>query len=172
MKPVLYSTKKAQLQTMETIAVLFVFFLLLGLGMIFYVVYANSQADQNLRDTKRILSSELALTAANLPELQSSKQGIVGINSLDVYKIEALSNIINESEDSFLVYSTKFGNAEIIVRQIWPGPQRNWTIYSNIPSNPGFVRPFFIPFSLHDPRTPDHPLGRNYFGIMEVWYYG
>jgi hypothetical protein len=162
---------KAQLQTMETIAVLFVFFILLALAMIFYVGYANSQSRIDLRNTQRVLSTELALTVANLPELRASRQGIAGVNSIDIYKAEALSSLITSDESFKLIYNTKLGPGEVKLREIYPD-SRNWTVYSNVPVGSGFVRPFFIPVSLYEPRSLQNPVGKHSFGILEVWYYG
>jgi len=166
--------KKAQIQTMETILVLFVFFILLALAMIFYVAYSNSQSERNLINTMDILSGELALTVSNLPELHSSQQGVGGINNLDSYKIQALYNVISSDEDARLVYISRFGESKIIIKEIYPS-QKNWTVYDNSPENTeeiDFVRPFFIPITIHEPSDNLNSIGKNVFGILEVWYYG
>ena len=66
----LITMKKAQLQTMETIAVLFVFFILLALAMIFYAGFQGTEHEQSQKELRRLQAGELAQTVLNLPEIQ------------------------------------------------------------------------------------------------------
>ena len=164
---------------METIAVLFVFFVLLALALIFYVAYSNSSSEQKLKESKQLLATELAQKVSNLKEIQASSQGVSKVNSIDLFKVQALSNLIGRDDKIKLIYGTDFGSSEIMLKEIYP-QQRNWTIYSNLPSvsdtdankDAGLVIPFFIPISIFEPPNKEHPIGRNSYGILEVWYYG
>ncbi len=170
--------RKAQLQTMETIAVLFVFFILLALAMIFYLGFQKTEFEQSLHEQKRIQAAELAQLVLNLPELQKSKAGTTGVLSLDVYRLEALGSILSASSsagtvdaETQLVYATRFGRSKIFVREIYP-QEREWLIYERGADGAQTVRPFFIPISLYEPQTPENPVGTYSYGILEVWYYG
>ena len=170
------NNKQAQLQTMETIAVLFVFFILLALAMIFYITFQNTQIEKSVQEQKRLRSAELAQTVLNLPELQKSKTGTTGLPSLDIYRIESLSNLLDPKSQysdlqTVLAYNNKFGSSKIIVQQIYP-EEKNWTIYDRTIDEAQTVRPFFIPVSLYSPRRPSDPVGTYGFGILEVWFYG
>ena|SRR3989338_7497197 len=168
--------RKAQLQTMETIAVLFVFFILLALAMIFYLGFQKTEFEQSLHEQRRLQAAELAQTVLNLPELQKSRTGTIGLQSLDVYRLEALRTVL--APDSLagdasiqLTYATKFGRSRIRVRQLYP-EEKVWLLYDKGDEGAATVRPFFIPVSLYEPQLPDAPLGTYSFGILEVWYYG
>ena len=170
------SRRRAQLQTMETIAVLFVFFILLALAMIFYAGFQKSSLEQSSAELRRERAAELAQTVLNLPELRASRAGIEGVPRIDVYKVEALGNLLDATTGSGdlatrLPYASKFGSATIRLQQIYPTEQ-NWTIYDRPLSGAQTVKPFFIPVSISYPRTPQNTIGSYAFGILEVWYYG
>lgn len=164
---------RGALDTMETIAVLFVFFILLAMGLIFYASYQKSQAEIRMKEMNKLSAQHLAQMMTNLPELRSSRKGIRGVNTFDIFKIQALQKIIVSKDDlSLLTYKEKFGNSIIRVHEIYPS-NRTWDIYNNSLEKARSKDPFFIPVSLFDPPDPQtHPGGVYSFGILEVVHYG
>jgi len=162
--------KKAQIQTMETIAVLFIFFILIGLGLIFYGSYQKGKVNTKLVEIQSSKSIRLAQTVLNLPELASTRKGVSGSYVVDELKIESLKYVIvNNQELRYGLYQQKFGNSKIVVKKIYPTAQE-WKIYDNPIEEIKSQYSFFIPISIYDPLNL--PSGKYSFGLLEVTNYG
>ena len=89
--------KKAQAGMFEIIVVLFVFFLLIGFGLIFY---AGMQKRSSTEDSKRVLelrAVRVAQIASTLPELQCSLDNAVRENCIEVEKAMAAKDVIEKN---------------------------------------------------------------------------
>ena len=161
--------KKAQIQTMETIAVLFIFFILIGLGLIFYGSYQKGKVNTKLVEIQSSKSIRLAQTVLNLPELASTRKGVSGSYVVDELKLDSLKYVIdNNQELRYGLYQQKFGNSKIVVKKIYPTTQE-WIIYDNPLEEIKSQYSFFIPISIYDPLNL--PSGKHSFGLLEVTYY-
>lgn len=161
--------KRAQIQTLETVAVLFVFFLLISLSLIFYMSFSKGREAGRMAELSHEQAVQVAQVVANLPEIQATQQAIRGVNTFDLEQLEALKLVLEEdAELRGGIYQERFATSTITVRQIFP-VARNFTVYDNPEPEARFETPFFIPVALYNPL--DIPGGNHSFGILEVVYY-
>lgn len=150
---------------METIAVLFVFFMLVAIGLVFYAVVLRGNIDLQREESIQLNAIEVAQRASSLPELQCSEDNIVSENCIDTIKLEAASwdedlpGILQQNE---LYYYDQLLFSRITVKEIYPESQ-DWILYnrpleeftSKVVTN--------IPISLLNPID-----NKNSFGVMTV----
>jgi len=152
--------KKSQIQMAETIAVLFVFFILIAVGFMFYgrVILGNVQSQKD--EFVQLQSISIAQRAMFLPELQCSEDIVEEITGcIDLFKIEASQDIIAQNSR---YYYDLFEFSNITLKQIYPN-ENNWVIYER--KTDTFESKFItnIPVSLYD------PVARRYgFGVLTV----
>jgi hypothetical protein len=125
--------KKGQVQMTETIAVLFIFFILIVFGISFFYQYAQSsfQAEQEELLGKRAI--ETTLKALFIPELMCTKgDAEAEDNCFDMMKVRHAMDVFNESK---LVYFDTFSFSKISLTEIYPGnetyelydfPKKDW----------------------------------------------
>ena len=156
----MYKEKKSQIQIGETVAVLFVFFLLVVIGFIFYVGVIKDSIVSEKDELSQLKSIEIAQKVLYLPELQCS-EGVVKEkeNCIDTLKLEAAEQVIQKNE---LYYFDVFEFGNIYVKDIYPEPNE-WKIYSKITDD--FKSNFStnIPVSLYDPTIKKYS-----FGVLSV----
>ena len=150
--------RKAQIQILETIAVLFIFFILIALGFIFYTKIFKSNLETEKEEFSQAKSVNIAQRAMFMPELQCSDDSIVKENCIDILKLQSAKQII---EDNIIYYDLlEFSDISII--QIYPNPEE-WKLYSR---TTGDFRNNFtanVPISLFNPITKEHG-----FGILTI----
>ena len=156
----MYKEKKSQIQIGETVAVLFVFFLLVVIGFIFYVGVIKDSIVSEKDELSQLKSIEIAQKVLYLPELQCS-EGVVKEkeNCIDTLKLEAAEQIIQKNE---LYYFDVFEFGNIYVKEIYP-ETNEWKIYSKITDD--FKSNFStnIPISLYNPTIKKYS-----FGVLSV----
>ena len=86
--------RKSQLHTLETIAVLAVFFILVILGFVFYAKVIKGNVEEEQEEIMQLESVEIAQRASTMPELQCSENNIVKGNCVDMLKLDAAESII------------------------------------------------------------------------------
>ena len=152
--------KKSQIQIGETIAVLFVFFILIVLGFIFYgrVLLSNLQTQKE--EFTQLHSVGVAQKAMFLPELQCSEDIVEEITGCaDILKINASQDIISQNSR---YYYDMFEYSNITIKQIYP-EENEWIIYSRKIENFENRLVTNVPISLYD------PIKRRYgFGVLTV----
>ena len=156
--------KKAQAGMFEIIVVLFVFFLLIGFGLIFY---AGMQKRSSTEDSKRVLelrAVRVAQIASTLPELQCSLDNAVRENCIEVEKAMAAKDVI---EKNIADYSDMFGYGKISIKGIYPDSSLSMLLYDFNPSRQTYdTTAIQIPISLYDSVKK-----QNYFGVLNVEVY-
>jgi len=167
--------KKAQIMSMETIAVLLVFFIILMFVFIFYISFRSGAIEEKQEEFHSQQAVQIAMEVANLPELECSGAGIeLGVDCFDKLKIEALSDLMQGSiELRAGIYQEKFGNSKIMIREIYNMGQikeTNWTIYDREPENKKDEFVFQNLVSIHDP-TINAPIGIRTIGVLETIFY-
>lgn len=143
---------------METIAILFIFFILVFIGLIFFFRIMKSNVADEIEEAKELSAIEAAQIASSLPELQCSQNNIIESNCIDILKLENAVEVVNTT-----TYFDLFSYSRITVQQKYPLPYTNWTLYEKKPVNVTEVRPTYFPISLFDPKTQYY-----YFGVMIV----
>ena len=151
--------KKSQVQIGETIAVLFVFFILIVIGFIFYVRVIKGNAELQQEENSQLRSVGIAQRIMFLPEVQCSEDNIIIDNCIDILKLEYAQSIMRENE---IYYYDLLEFSDVSISQIYPS-ETKWNLYSR--KKESFSNKFEtnVPISLYNPIT------RKYgFGIMNV----
>jgi len=165
--------RKAQIRMSESIAILFVFFILVVFGFIFYSKIEARNFELQKGQVQDLRAVEVAQTFSFLPEIQCTKENVATSNCFDIMKLEALQEYIGESLQNEDKYYDKLLRSSIVVKEIYPSPGNSWTIYNK--SNFAWTRKIAtqIPISLFN-ATGDPSSGepsRYYFGALEVEVY-
>ena len=150
--------RKAQIQILETIAVLFIFFILIALGFIFYTKIFKSNLETEKEEFSQAKSVNIAQRAMFMPELQCSDDNIVKENCIDILKLQSAKQIIEDN----IIYYDLLEFSDISISQIYPNTEE-WKLYSK---TTGDFRNNFttnVPISLFNPITKEHG-----FGILTI----
>ncbi len=174
--------RKAQIKMAESVGVLFIFFILLGFGMIFYSNFQKSGMAETQLEFSEMTAVELSQKISFLPEIACTKNGVVDQDCFDIIKLDNLTKRIKDRHDDTFMdyYSQVFGNANITVTQVYPlvdpdedpynpSTHRSWYLYNRTP--PGQYSTFFtqVPVVLFNATTGDPD--ERYFGVLEVEVY-
>jgi len=153
---------------METIAVLFIFFVLLMFSIIFYIGYSRGRAELSLSEYHQAKSIQIAEKIHDMAELRDTRQGIATINCFDVFKVEAFSLLMEEDESLKQgIYQERFGDSLIIIHQVYPD-EKEWVLYNNSKPSFRYSYPYFIPKCIFDPLKQEQGYS---LGLLEVVYY-
>jgi len=159
--------RKAQLKLTENVAVLFVFFLLLVFGMIFYMGVMKSTAEKD-KDKNFVLKAIKTVQLITfMPEMQCSAENIVTDACFDRMKVNAFTDLV---DTNFNYYFDFFGYANISVNEIYPS-NTTWHIYNNLPDDHIKRNKLatYVPISLYNATAGG---SRGYsFGVLKVVVY-
>lgn len=163
----------------ETIAVMFVFFILLVLAIVFYarIQTAGIITESEEQFIKKAIG--ISQIISFLPEVQCSQENVVKENCFDKLKLKGFNNVIASDNDNKLYYYDQFGFANITIYFIYPSDEPSITLYDNEKlnypdiSNPDYAVPawkrittFPTPISVYDPTRK-----RNMLGILMIKIY-
>lgn len=153
--------KKSQVQMMETLAVLLVFFILVILGIVFYSRVLSGSIETQKEEGIQLSAVKVAQRASTLPELQCSNDNIVSDNCIDIVKLEAASDILRQNE---AYYYDRFLFSNIKISEVYP-ENKEWKFYERPLAYGEFSNKIVtnIPISLFDPIN-----NKNSFGVMNV----
>ncbi len=84
--------KKAQIHMTETIAVLFIFFILILFGLIFYAQFQKSAFKEKAEELLQKRATETMLKVLFLPELACSERSLSEDNCFDLAKVQAVAD--------------------------------------------------------------------------------
>jgi len=144
---------------METIAVLFIFFVLIILGFVFYAKVLKGNIEIETEESVQLNAIKIAQRASFLPELQCSEENIVSDNCIDIIKLEAASAIMEENE---IHYYDRLSFSKITIKEVYPD-ENEWMLYDRPLDDYSNKITTNIPISLLDPI-----LNTNSFGIISV----
>ena len=129
--------KKAQVHMGETVIVIFIFVVMLGLFLIYYTQFRSEGIKQEAKETKTEASTALLSVLASVPEIKCSEKAKEE-QCIDTVKVLALGNIVNQNIN---YYRSVFGARDITLEILYPKPSQkgecNQNTYKNInyPSN-------------------------------------
>ena len=112
--------RKSQLKIGETIAILIVFFMLLVLGIFFYIGVQQATSQKTFERESDISAIEVVQRASTLPELQCSSGNDIEDNCIDIYKLAFLNQSISNDPSSQEHYAGLFGLSKIEVKILSP----------------------------------------------------
>ena len=147
--------KKAQIQIFETIAVVFVFFILVAVGIIFYVKVIKSNVQTENEGFSQDLAVAIAQRAIFLPEIQCSQDNLIKDKCVDILKLKSTEPLMKANE---IDYFDLFEFSDIKIHQVYP-TENAWNLYSRKTSD--FTNKFVtnISVSTYDPNTKSYGFG-------------
>ena len=154
----------------ETIAILFIFFMLLIVGAVFYLNIKRVTVGRDVQEQFELRAVEISQIISFMPEVQCTEANVVENGCFDIFKIQALDQIqkgLSDGvmNDAALFYGRDFGTSKIEISQIYP-PGQSYTIYSNEPESFKDAPITHMPISLFDPVEDKY-----YFGVLDVTVY-
>lgn len=157
--------KKSQVRMTETIAILFIFFLLVLFGLLFYSRIQSSMLEREQEEDKTLKSIQIAQKVSYFPELQCTTQAELVSGCIDIKKLESFQEIINQAEQNKLYYFQVFEYSKVYVEQIYP-ENKTWEIYDlRRPEYKGELK-IPVPVALHEPIEDVF-----FFGVLNIYVY-
>ncbi len=152
----------------ETIAVLFIFFVLIAFGLIFYYQYQKVSMKEKQAELFATRAMDTTLKTLFLPELACSKgEAEPEANCFDMMKLRHANQTIKAHLADY--YFDLFSYAKIKVTQTYPVSD-SWTLYDKKPEQSNResynYEPTFFVVTLKDDLT-----GSYGFGFIEVGVY-
>ncbi len=137
----------------ETIAVLFIFFILLLFGIIFYFRYQQSAFQEKQEELLAARAMETTLKALFMPELLCSRgEAEPEDNCFEVLKLNSANATMKEHLDEY--YFEIFSYASISVHEVYP-EQRTWILYDKVKPEATREESTFFVVTLRDELTDD-----------------
>ncbi len=159
------------MQMAETIAILLVFFVIIGLSLIFYGGFQVGSVREAQKEQFEKEAIRIALIVSHLPEAVCSDNNQVTENCFDKLKLDALRNLASPgsgNEAAFLFYQTDFRDSKVIVQEVFPEMEQ-YVIYDNAPEEFTEMIPTYIPVTISDPTQPSP--SQNALGMLTVEVY-
>jgi len=155
--------KKSQIQMGETIAILFVFSLLVAFGFIFYLRVMHGTESSRATENLQLRAIQVAQKASFMPEYACSEGNVVKDSCVDLIKVESVPALVANNKR---YYYDALGFGKIKISKIFPPPNEEWIIYDE--SMPDYKNKLktIIPTALLNVTS-----GNYYFGVMEVEVY-
>jgi len=163
----LKKSKKGDIQIYSTIFVLLVFFLIMAIGLIFYLKAMKTSVINSAQEIAIDKFSLLLNTVITMPELRYSFHGSQS-EALDTTKLTSFQTLLNSNK---LYYQRYFGKiSSIEIQQVYPQadevlcteknyPQcSKWVIYSN--GDKGLV--YSTSILLYYPQEDKYKIGKIY----------
>ncbi len=162
-------TKKAQVQITETIAVLFIFFVLVAFGIIFYYRYQQGALLEEQHELQSARAMDTTLRVLFMPELMCTKGTFeYEDNCIDLPKMRALQKseffVVNQA-----YYYNLFSTSQITVHTLYPGELRSDILYENNAGGFSNYEPTYFVVALRDVDAQGNSFYS--FGYLEVGVY-
>jgi|TARA_B100001971_G_C18189926_1_gene537985 hypothetical protein len=157
MKPAfrISAKRKGQIQMGESVAILFVFFILIVFGFVFYMKILGSSSQAEFQENIQLQAIGVAQRVSFLPELQCSRDNVRKENCIDLFKLSHIDEIVPDNQ---LHYFDLFGFSRVTVQQLFPSGG-DLLIYENVPATFTDKLSTFIPTSLYDATTGNFNMG-------------
>ncbi len=146
----------------ESVAILFIFFILVVFGFVFYTNVMKGSAKVEMEENIQLKAIGIAQKASFLPELQCSEENVRVEDCIDLYKLEAASTLLKENN---IYYYDIFEFSRIWVEEIFP-EERKWPLYNNTLTEYKNKLSSFIPVSLFNATSKKYD-----FGVLVVEVY-
>lgn len=159
--------KKSQLKIGESIAVLFIFFVLVIMGVIFWSKYSQTSFVEKTEEEMLSKAVKVSQTVSYLPELQCSAQEVIKFNCFDLYKIRNMSSLLESDPDMNLHYFDTLSFSNITIISLYPHYE-TLNIYDRpyFEEGPHSYRTTQVPVAVLNPVT-----GMHSFGYLDVKVY-
>lgn len=115
----------------ENIIILFIFFLLLIFGVVFYSRIQSAKTEQKIAVDVEGRGLQIAQKISFLPELQCTKDNAeIAAGCYDLFSAEALKNLAANGQNTEY-YSDIFGFSKVSIKEIFPEEKDAYVIYDN-----------------------------------------
>ncbi|MFH1064245.1 MAG: hypothetical protein V1729_04150 [Candidatus Woesearchaeota archaeon] len=158
------SGKHAQMKMGETIAIMFIFFLLLIAGAVFYMNLQRSSISQDISQAYELRAVEIAQTISFLPEVQCTESNVVKASCFDIYKMIGMS-VVSQTTKGNTLYLREFGTTTIKLTKLYPGGG-NWVLYDNPKESFSSAPITNVPIMLYNSTSDKY-----YFGVLQITTY-
>ena len=160
--------RKGQLQMTETIAILFIFFILLLFGIVFYFRYEKVAFQEKQEELLGSRAIESTLKVLFLPELICSRgEAEPEDNCFDVLKLNSTQKVMQDYLSEY--YFDIFSYAKIEVKEVYP-EVRSWTLYDKFKEDATREEPTFFVVTLKN-ESADNNQPEYGFGYVAVTVY-
>ncbi len=151
----------------ETISVLFIFFILIIIGVVFFARVQGWGMKTQIEEAVQKKAVNIVQIASFLPELQCSEENVVKDNCIDIKKAEVVKDIFTDNID---YYFDIFGYAKIEIIEIYfagtPGLSDTVKMYDRTLPDSKSQLVTKVPILLKD------PINKKYnFGLMNITTY-
>lgn len=150
----------------ETIIVIFIFLVILAVGMIFFYKYQLGSIEADQVKYKQQQFENVLLAVPSFPEIRCSLYG-VSENCIDVSKVLAFNLVLQKNKD---YYNTQYGMKNITIFSVYPLKNSVectlsndncgiWNVFNNKPlARKDFLR-LESPVSLYNPKDESYSIG-------------
>lgn len=156
--------KRAQLQTGETIMVLFILMFMGAIALVFVGKMGMNKYQITLEQYEDLDSIETAQLVTSLYEVRCTKQGFEE-NCIDIHKALAFANMTTKDDIAHLYYYGLLKNSKVLLREIYPGNE-NITLFEHNASIRQSGELIRIPISLYNSSDDTHA-----FATLEITRY-
>lgn len=160
--------RKSQVEMAQSVAVLFVFFLLIGFGIIVYAKFKQSSIRTNINEFEALKAVETAQIISYLNEIECSINSVTKDNCIDMIKLKHFITQREKDEPTRLYYQSIFGNSKVWVTEVYPG-NRTWEVYSRPLAGNISQRQVHVPIIIYNPLS-NHSNDFS-FGVLNVEVY-
>ena len=163
-----FQTRKGQVHITETIAVLFIFFVLVLFGIIFYFQYQKAALKERQGELLELRAVDTTLLLLSMPELLCSRgDAEIVDNCFDLEKLSSAPKVFNKHVTDY--YFNLFSFSTITVQEVYPG-NATFVLYDRKPLNYSNIEPTVFVVTLRNQSALE---GRELyeFGYVRVEVY-
>lgn len=155
---------KAQIRLTETIAILFIFFILVAIGIIFFYKYNQVAVKEKQHGLLQARALDTTLKTLFLPELQCSKADAEPEqNCMDLMKVRAAADVFGQHTSGY--YIQLFSFSRISLHQVYP-ERGEWLLYEQqAPDAEGNRANTFFVVALRDIGEEGYSYGYGYLNV-------
>jgi hypothetical protein len=166
--------KKAQIQLMESTVVMFVFFIMIMIGLTVYSSHQNTRLEKIERQMAEQRAIETAKKIISLPELECSNNNAKTMDCIEIQKLEPFKQRISQN---ILYYKKDFGDTKATIKMVYapalPQTVQKPAFFLNADKQTLFdfksggtsQKTFYFPVSLWDKRFVSE---WSYFGWLKI----
>ena len=156
--------RKSQIHMTETIAVLFIFFILILFGIVFYYNYSKTSLKEKQQEWLATQAMDTTLSTLYLPELICSKgEAEPEANCFDLSKLRYVNSTFTKYYSDY--YFDLFSYATITVHQLYP-PKKDYVLYDHLLPKYTSKEPTYYVVALRNSNPAAY-----YYGYLQVEVY-
>ena len=159
------ASRRAQIQLFESIAVLLVFFVIVGFAITFYFFISKTGASREHARAVELSAITTAQKVSTLPELDCVQVGVHVEKCFDELKVDSFSALVGGNKDAFEPYHDTLGYSKLVITKVYPSTG-TILLYDNKPRENISIEKTFLPINTYNPITKIYG-----FALLEVSFY-